>query len=89
MVNELLGTSWGNDGTNGIYGMAGCHEVEVDTGGGEDLQWWFTQELAATALTPPRSWEHATGSGRVLPAEALQDLATAADLEQFWPQPGR
>ena len=24
VVNELLGTSWGNDGTNGNYGMADC-----------------------------------------------------------------
>ena len=89
VVNELLGRSWGNDGTNGIYGMAGCREVEVDTGGGEDLQWWFTQDLAATALTPPRSWEQATGADRALPAEARQDLATAAELERFWSRPGR
>ena len=89
VVNELLGRSWGNDGTNGIYGMAGCREVEVDTGGGEDLQWWFTQDLAATALTPPRSWEQATGADRALPAEALQDLATAVELERLWSRPGR
>ena len=89
VVNELLGRSWGNDGTNGIYGMAGCREVEVDTGGGEDLQWWFTEELAATALTPPRSWEQATGADRALPAEARQDLATAAELERLWSRPGR
>ena len=89
VVNELLGTSWGNDGTNGIYGMAGCREVEVDTGGGEDLQWWFTQDLAATALTPPRSWEQVSGAGRALPAEALQDLATATELERLWSRPGR
>ena len=88
VVNELLGTSWGNDGTNGIYGMAGCSEVEVDTGR-EDLQWWFAQELAATALTPPRSWEHVTGAGSALPAEARRDLATAAELERPWPRPGR
>ena len=89
MVNELLGTSWGNDGTNGIYGMAGCREVEVDTGGGEDLQWWFTQDLAATALTPPRSWEKVSGGGRALSAEARQDLATAVELERLWSRPGR
>ena len=89
VVNELLGTSWGNDGTNGIYGMAGCREVEVDTGGGEDLQWWFTQDLAATALTPPRSWEQVSGGGRALPAEARQDLATATELERLWSRPGR
>ena len=89
VVNELLGWSWGNDGTNGIYGMAGCREVEVDTGGGEDLQWWFTQDLAATALTPPRSWEQATGADRALPAEARQDLATAVELERLWSRPGR
>ena len=89
VVNELLGTSWGNDGTNGIYGMAGCGEVEVDTAGGEDLHWWFTQETAATALTPPRSWEQTTGAGRAVPAEARQDLATAVELERLWPRHGR
>ena len=88
VVNELVGTSWGNDGTIGIYEMAGCSEVEVDNGG-QDLRWWFTQELAATALTPPRSWEHVTGAGSTLPAEARQDLATAAELEQLWPRTGR
>ena len=86
VVNELLGTSWGNNGTNGIYGMAGCREVEVDTGG-RDLQWWFTQELAATALMPPQSWEWVTGAGSALPAQALQDLAAAVDLERFWGPP--
>ena len=86
-VNELLGASWENDGTNGIYGMAGCREVEVDTGG-QDLRWWFTQELAATALTPLRSWEHVTGAGSALPVEALQDLATAAEVERLWRRPG-
>ena len=89
VVNELLGTSWGNDGTNGNYGMAGCNEVEVDTGGEEDLQWWFTQELAATALTPPRSWEQVIDAGGALPTEARQDLATAAELERLWSPPGR
>ena len=83
VVNELLGTSWGNTGTNGIYGMAGCREVEVDTGG-QDLQWWFTQELAATASMPPQSWEQVTGAGGALPAQALQDLAAAVDLERLW-----
>ena len=86
VVNELLGRSWGNDGTNGIYGMAGCREVSVDTRA-EDLQWWFTQELDATALTPPRSWEHVTGAGSALGAEALDDLATAAELARLWPRP--
>ena len=88
VVNELLGRSWGNDGTSGIYGMAGCREVEVDTEG-EDLQWWFAQELAATALTPSRSWERVTGADDALAAEALQDLATAAELERRWRRPAR
>ena len=88
VVNELLGTSWGNDGTNGTYGMTGCREVEVDTGA-EDLQWWITEELAATALTPARSWERVSGAGSALGAEALQDLATAAELERLWRQPDR
>ena len=48
---------------------------------GEDLQWWFTQDLAATALTPPRSWEQATGADRALPAEALQDRRTAGSCQ--------
>ena len=87
VVNELLGASWGNDGTNGNYGMTGCHEVEVDAGG-EDLQWWFTPEPAATALTPPRSWERVTGAGSALGAEALQDLAAAGELEGDWGGPG-
>ena len=66
--------------------MTGCREVAVDTGA-EDLQWWFTEELATTALTPARSWERVTGAG--LGAEALQDLATAAELERLWSRPGR
>ncbi len=86
MVNELLGAAWGNDGTSGIYGMAGCREVAVDTAR-EDLQWRFAQELAATALTPPRSWERVSGAGGDLPAEALQDLAAAAELERRWRRP--
>ena len=87
VVNELLGTSWGNDGTSGTYGMAGCREVEVDTDG-EDLHWWFAQEPAATAFTPTRLWEDVSGADGALPAEALQDLATAAELERLWRQPG-
>ena len=83
VVNELLGASWGNTGTNGIYGMAGCREVEVDTGG-QDLQWWFTQELTATASMPPQSWEQVTGAGGALSTQALQDLARAVDLERLW-----
>ena len=83
VVNELLGASWGNDGTNGNYEMTGCHEVEVDAGG-QDLLWWFTPEPAATALTPPRSWERVTGAGSALGAEALQDLAAAGELERDW-----
>ena len=88
VVNELLGRSWGNSGTNGIYGMAGCREVEVDTGE-QDLQWWFTQELAATASMPPRSWERVTGAGSALPAQALQDLAGAVDLERLGGPPSQ
>ena len=87
VVNELLGTSWGNDGTSGLYGMAGCGAVEVETGAA-DLQWWFSEEPAATALTPPRSWEHVTGAGGAVGPEALQDLAAAAELERLWRGPG-
>ena len=88
VVNELLGTSWGNDGTYGVYGMAGCRVVEVDTDG-QDLQWWFTQELDATALTPPRLWERVTEADSALPVEARQDLATAVEQERLWPPPRR
>ena len=89
VVNELLGRSWGNDGTEGLYDLAGCREVEVDTAEGENVRWSFTEELAATALTPPRSWEQVSDTGMALPPEARQDLATAAELERLWPRPGR
>ena len=88
VVNELLGRAWGNDGTNGIYGMAGCGEVEVDTGSAEDVGWSFTQELDATALWPPRSWEQAIGAdGALSPPDALEDLDAAVELERLWPRP--
>ena len=89
VINELLGRSWGNDGTNGVYGMDGCGEVEVDTGSAEDVQWSFTQELDATALWPPRSWEQAAGADDALPPEALDDLDAAVRLEKLWSQPRR
>ena len=89
VVNELLGRSWGNDGTEGLYDMAGCREVEVGTAEGENVRWSFTEELAATALTPPRSWDQAGDTGMALPPEARQDLATAAELERLWLRPGR
>ena len=60
-------------------------EVAVDTGGGENVRWSFTEELAATALTPPRSWEQVSDTGMALPPEARRDLATAAELERLWP----
>ena len=85
MVNELLGMSWGNDGTDGLYDMAGCSEVEVNTGQEEDVRWSFTEALAATALTPPRSWEQVSDTGMALPPEARRDLATAAEQERLWP----
>ena len=87
VVNELLGTSWSNDGTNGNYGLDGCSEVEVDAGP-EDVLWWFTPEPAATALTPPRSWERVTGAGGALGASAFRDLAAAGELERDWGGPG-
>ena len=69
--------------------MAGCSEVEVDTGAAEDVQWSFTQELEATALWPPRSWEQATGAGGALSPAARSDLDAAGELERLWPRPGR
>ena len=70
----------------GFTGWPGAAKSRWDTEG-QDLQWWFTQELAATALTPLRSWEHVTGADSALPAEALQDLATAAEVERLWRRP--
>ena len=89
VVNELLGRSWGNDGTNGIYGMAGCREVGVDTGAAEDVRWSFTQEPAATALSPPRSWKQDAGAHEALAPDARDDLDAAAGLERRWTRPGR
>ena len=86
IVNELVGTAWGNDGTNGLYPMDGCRDVEVDAGV-DALQWWFVDEPGGTALSPSRSWERMTGAGGQLPADALQDLAAATELERRWRRP--
>lgn len=84
IVNELVGSTWDNDGTEGVYRMADCQEVEVNTGPG--VSWQFSQDGGATAFTPARSWAHTTGAGDELSTEALTDLATASDLERAWPR---
>lgn len=84
IVNELVGSTWDNDGTEGVYRMADCREVEVNTGSG--VSWQFSQEGGATAFAPARSWAHTTGAGDELSTEALTDLATASDLERAWPR---
>ena len=79
VVNELVGTGWGNTGTDGIYRMADCREVAVLTE--SSVRWSFTQETG-TAFTPLRSWTSVTGAGGTLSAEALADLATATEAER-------
>ena len=82
IVNELIGSGFGNTGTDGIYRMANCTDVEVDTEQG--AQWWFSQE-SGTAFTPPRSWTHVTGAGGDLSVDALAALAKAAETERVSP----
>ena len=79
IVNELIGSSFGNTGTDGVYRMADCTDVEVKTD--QNVQWWFSQE-SGTAFTPPRSWTHMTGAGGNLSVEALTALATATETER-------
>ena len=80
IVNELIGTSWGNDGTVGVYRMEQCSEIDVTTD--QTTTWQFSQEGGQTAFTPPRSWTAVTGSGSDLSAEALAALATATEVER-------
>ena len=80
VVNELIGSLWGNSGTVGIYRMADCGEVEVDTD--QDVSWSFSQNLSLKAFTPPRSWTNVTGAGGELSADALAALARATDAER-------
>ena len=82
IVNELIGSGFGNTGTEGVYRMANCTDVEVDTE--QNAQWWFTQE-SGTAFTPPRSWTNATGAGADLSIDALVALAKAAETERAFP----
>ena len=76
IVNELIGTGWGNDGTVGICRMANCTEVEVDTE--QTASWTFTQE-GGTALTPTRLG--ITGSMN-LSAAARPALVRAVEAER-------
>ena len=80
IVNELIGSSFGNDGTVGVYRMADCNEVEVDTE--QTAHWTFREERALTAFTPARSWANVAGAGSGLQAEALAALATAVEAER-------
>ena len=79
IVNELIGIGFGNEGTVGVYRMAQCTDVEVDTE--QNASWTFTQE-GGTAFTPKRSWMGVTGAGGDMPIEALAALATAVELER-------
>ena len=79
IVNELIGSGWDNNGTVGVYRMAQCSEVEVDTD--QNASWTFTQD-GGTALTPERSWTAVTGAGGGLPVAALANLATASETER-------
>ena len=82
VVNELIGSGFGNNGTEGVYRMANCTEVEVDTD--QNVQWWLSQE-SGTAFTPPRSWTHVTGTEGDLSVDALAALAKATDIERSVP----
>ncbi|MCY3842717.1 MAG: hypothetical protein OXH69_04165 [Acidobacteria bacterium] len=85
IVNELVGTDWGNTGTDGYYRMlerSGDPCTEVRVGAGQDVTWVFEKQPSLTAYTPPRSWSDVSGAGLDLDAEALQDLANAVELER-------
>ena len=82
IVNELIGSGFGNDGTVGVYRMAQCTDVEVDTE--QNASWTFTQE-GGTAFTPTRSWTEVTGAGGDLSVDALVALATAVEVERSVP----
>ena len=81
VVNELIGSSFGNDGTTGIYRMEECAEVEVDTE--QTASWEFRQEGGRTAFSPIRSWTGVTGVGLDWSAKALASLATAVETERW------
>ena len=76
IVNELIGTAWGNDGTVGIYRMANCTEVNTE----QTASWTFTQE-GGTALTPTRTWLGITGAMN-LSAAARPALVRAVEVER-------
>ena len=80
IVNEIIGSAYGNDGTTGVYRMHRCSEVEVRHSMG--VSWEFRQEGALTAFTPTRTWADVTGVGMGLSAEALALLATAVEIER-------
>ena len=82
VVNELIGSRWDNNGTEGVYRMANCTEVEVSTD--QNAQWWLSQE-SGTAFTPPRSWTSVTGTEGDLSVDALAALAKAIDIERSVP----
>ncbi len=81
IVNEVLGSGVGNDGSEGIYQMANCPEIELVTVP-QNVRWWISQESGSTAYTPSRSWANVTGAGGGLSAEALAALARATEVER-------
>lgn len=84
IVNEIVGTLFDNNGTDGVYRMRTrsepCTKVEVQHSVG--VRWSFRQLDAATAYSPPRYWSHVTGAGSGWDAEALQHLAIAVEEER-------
>ena len=83
IVNELVGSSYGNQGTDGIYGVANClgPHFWVRTGDSQ-VEWTLTEDRAQTAISPPRTWEGVTGAGGNLSVEALADLAVVVETER-------
>ena len=75
IVNELVGSYYDNQGTDGIYGVANClgPHFRVWTGDSQ-VEWTLTEDRAQTAISPPRTWEGVTGAGGNLSVEALARL---------------
>lgn len=91
VVNELIGSAWDNQGSDGIYGVANCGTGRSVPAGVRQLlveatdsqvEWTLTEDRAQTAISPPRTWEGVTGAGGNLSVEALADLATAVETER-------
>ena len=80
VVNELAGAAWRNDGTAGLYDLAGCDRLEV-VAGSPDLFWRFAEEPAPVALWPRRWWTASSLSAGASPA-AVEDLEAAISLQR-------